>query len=201
MSSSFSDGFITQINIKTDNYMNGEIQVFTSTGTFTAPKTGKYKITVTGGGGSGGSYDITNSQSATGGGAGGTAIKYVTLNKGDSITVTCGVGGTAAGANASGNTGNTSSFGSYCSATGGSGGYVVSGVGVGTGGTGGTGSNGDINITGINGWFSLDSAYDRQVLLGNYGYTPTILGYGAGSKGYYYTQAVAGQDGVVIVEW
>ena len=127
------------------------IQVFTSTTTFTVPAgVTKVKVTVVGGGGAGG-YDT--SYSASGGGGGGAAIKIVTgLTPGGTVAVT--VGTTVSGRTTSGTgaAGNTSSFGAYCSATGGSGGInnssapggnnVVSGV------AGGLGSSGDLNIKG-----------------------------------------------------
>jgi hypothetical protein len=111
----------------------GNMEVFTSSGTFTVPAgITKVKVTVVGGGGGGGT-----TVSGSGGGGGGTAIKVVTgLTPGGTVTVTVGGGGALA------NSGGTSSFDAFCSATGGS----VGGTSGGVGGNGGTGSGGDLNI-------------------------------------------------------
>jgi hypothetical protein len=105
------------------------VQVFTSSGTFTVPAgITRAKVTVVGGGGSGAAG------AGGGGGGGGTAIEIVTgLTPAGTVTVT--VGGVAG----------TSSFGSYCSATGGA---TVASI---TGGAGGVGSGGDINLSGSGG--------------------------------------------------
>jgi hypothetical protein len=133
------------------------MEVFTSTGTWTNPgSVTKVKVTVTGGGGGG----ATNQGSgfAQAGGGGGTAIEVVTIPTAP-VSITVGAGGTE-GIHGPGNTGlengssgGTSSFGAYCSATGGSG-----GVGCDPGGNnnytlqhsdnGGSGSGGTINIRG-----------------------------------------------------
>jgi len=108
------------------------MDVFTSTGTWTNPgSVTKVKVTVVGGGGGGGTGP------AGGGGAGGTAIEVVTIPT-SPVAVTIGGGG---GANA---TGGTSSFSSYCSATGG----AANGSPNQVGGTGGGGSGGQLNIKG-----------------------------------------------------
>ena len=57
----------------------------TISGSFTAPKTGKYLITAIGGGGSG--------SSERGGGAGGMAQTLVSLSAGDVISFVVGAGG------------------------------------------------------------------------------------------------------------
>jgi len=105
------------------------VQVFTSSGTFTVPAgITRAKVTVVGGGGSGAAG------AGGGGGGGGTAIEIVTgLTPGGTVTVT--VGGVAG----------TSSFGAYCSATGGA---TVASI---SGGAGGVGSGGDINLSGSGG--------------------------------------------------
>ena len=98
---------------------------------FTVPHTGKYLVFVTGGGG--GSTFATHtiagySNGASGGNAGGTAIKFIDLVGGDIINVVVGAGGSAlayTGSNyaTQAGSGGSSSFGGYCSATGGVGGY------------------------------------------------------------------------------
>jgi hypothetical protein len=172
------------------------IQVFTSSGTFTAPKTGKYKVTVTGGGGNGGYYPTSGK--ASGGGFGGTAIKYVSLTKGDSVTVTIGAGGAAYSPSGgqNGNPGGTSSFGAHCSATGGSAGLWTNSTATGMfgGGVGGIGSGGDININGEYGaMYVIGYNYTGLAATGNFGSS----NYGAG----YPTWISSGQSGVCIVEW
>ena len=108
---------------------------FTSSGTFTAPYTGKYFVELCGGGGGGAS--VSNGSSSGSGGAG-YAAKTVQLTKGQQVYVTVGSGGGHSG------TGGTSSFGSFLSATGGGADTGVSD----TSPTIGSGVGGDINMDG-----------------------------------------------------
>ena len=114
------------------------LQVFTSSGTWTNPgSVTKVKVTVVGGGGNGGTAPGPSPGSvATGGGAGGAAIEVIPFPSGTNVPVT--VGGV----------GGTSSFGGYCSATGGGAGVSVNPSFGRIGGAGGSGSGGTINITG-----------------------------------------------------
>jgi len=119
------------------------MDVFTSSGTWTNPGTvEKVKVTVVGGGGAGGIVQSLNG-AAGGGGAGGTAIEIIPFPSGTNVSVT--VGGA----------GGTSSFGAYCSATGGAVGQTAPGNpyndSIRAGGTGGSGSGGQLNITGMAG--------------------------------------------------
>ena len=62
--------------------------IITTSGTYTAPVDGWYKITVKGGGGGGGgSYNVSSSDYASGGGGGegGTTIAYEKMTTGDTI--------------------------------------------------------------------------------------------------------------------
>jgi microcystin-dependent protein len=70
--------------------------VITTSGTYTAPVTGLYKITVKGGGGggAGGGYDTSTSYGGSGGGEGGTTIAYEFISSGESVDVIVGAGGT-----------------------------------------------------------------------------------------------------------
>ena len=185
------------------------IQVFTSSGTFTVPAgITKVKVTVVGGGAGATNYSATFGSSG-GGGAGGTAIKIISgLTPGGTVSVTVGTGGAA------GTGGGTSSFGAYCSATGGSTGSVGSSNN--KPGVGGTGSSGDINITGgIGGASGSGSASGGCSFMGGGGCSATDSTYGAtlvngqaygsgggaavsNSAGYV---AGVGKAGVVIVEY
>jgi hypothetical protein len=70
--------------------------VITTSGTYTAPVTGLYKITIKGGGGGGqgGGYDTSTSYGGGGGGEGGTTIAYEFISSGESVDVIVGAGGT-----------------------------------------------------------------------------------------------------------
>lgn len=74
-----------------------------SSGSYTAPRTGVYRITLKGGGGGGGGAQTDRYATGGAGGEGGTVIFYVTLTKNQSYAYTIGAGG-AAGANGAGNT-------------------------------------------------------------------------------------------------
>ena len=91
------------------------VQCFTENGTFTAPMTGKYRVTCIGKGGSGGTAVkegmgiYLRGINGPGGGAGGAGQVMVSLEKGDSVSIT-----------ANGN----ASFGSYISASAGEDGTI-----------------------------------------------------------------------------
>lgn len=133
------------------------MQVFTSSGTFTVPAgVTKVKVTVVGGGGAGGGVVNTGTRGGGGGGGGGASIKIVSgLTPGSTVSVTVGTGGTGV-SNGNGNAGGTSSFGAHCSATGGAGGAANQNVGIDAWFTGtfsfvsassGAGSGGDLNVS------------------------------------------------------
>ncbi|MFJ5159434.1 carbohydrate kinase [Pantoea sp. NPDC088449] len=108
------------------------LKVFTASGTYIPTDgTKKAKVTVTGAGGSG--EFVLNAARGAGGGAGGTAIKFLDISLA-SYAITVGLGTTS--------TGGTSSFSTLLSATGGAPGAS------GTGGAGGMGVGGDINLPG-----------------------------------------------------
>lgn len=69
--------------------------VITTSGTYTAPVTGWYKITAKGGGGGGGSvvHSSDSNSGGGGGGEGGTTIAYVQIAAGDTANVIVGGGG------------------------------------------------------------------------------------------------------------
>lgn len=174
-------------------------QYFTVAGTSTyTPTAGalKYRATVLGGGGAGGSCALTGgSQNAVGqpGGAGGLAIKSGLVTAISGATVTVGAKGAkaAAGNNAGGN-GGTSSIGAVVSATGGNGGAgsaAFTPPASGNVGTGGTGSSGDLNITGAPGVPSIGLANAACTV----GSGPSTY-YGNGGAGYFTTTGGAGNN-------
>jgi hypothetical protein len=119
------------------------MDVFTSSGTWSVP-TGvtKCRVTVVGGGGGG----AGSPAGGAGGGSGASAIKTLVVS-GGSATVTIGSGGAGATSGNIGGTGGTSSFVygvTTVSCTGGGGAYYNSR----TGGDGGNASGGDFNIKG-----------------------------------------------------
>ena len=85
--------------------------VVTTSGTYTAPVTGWYKITVKGGGCGGGGSIVSGGrvEAGTGGGEGGTTIAFEKLTSGDTVSVVVGAGGTGGAAGAAGNAGGDSS--------------------------------------------------------------------------------------------
>lgn len=177
------------------------LQVFTSSGTFTIPAgITKVKATVVGGGGGGGGGNYGG-----GGGGGGTAIKIISgLTPGGTVSVTVGAAG-AGVYDANGTSGGTSSFGAYCSASGGGAGLRYS-----NGGAGGIGSSGDLNIKGSGGGYIVANepagTGGASFMGGGGGYTgvaSTGVGgaYGGGGAGPASLIGSNGAAGVVIVEY
>ena len=114
-----------------------------TSGTYTAPRTGVYRITLKGGGGSGATVNSNSTTGGSGGGEGGLVIFYVTLTAGTSYTYTIGAGGaavSATGTTEEGVVGGASSFTINSStivvANGGTGALNTTGVAPGWGGTG-----------------------------------------------------------------
>jgi hypothetical protein len=121
------------------------IQVFTSSGTFTVPAgITRVKVWAYGAGGGGGGGSGTGGAANGGsGGAGGLGSAFITgLTPGAAITVTIGTGGNGGvGANSgqtSGTAGTNTSFGGAVTATGGGGGLFASGGVAGASGAAGT---------------------------------------------------------------
>jgi len=111
-------------------------ELFASTGTFTAPAAGTYRIFAVGGGGGGGADE------GAGGGSGYVAYTTASLTEGQEVAVSIGAGG--ASSSGGGSSGSSSTFGGYLTASGGSGG----GYNNTAGGAGGSGGAGDPNSSG-----------------------------------------------------
>jgi hypothetical protein len=194
-----------------------QAQIFTAGGSFTVPASGKFKVTIIGGGGSG----ACSSSGAVGpgsGAGGGTVIKWFTgATPSATATVTIGAGGAGKAGAGVGNAGGNSTFVlsgfTTLTASGGAG-----GLGQGDGpSAGGSAAGGDINSRGQNGSPNVladDNATNSQVgfagstLLGfgrvdmkNINSTGVAGEYGAGSCGRYNTNTTgAGGGGICIVE-
>lgn len=81
-----------------------------TSGSYTAPYTGVYRITLKGGGGGGGGQGANMYSSGGGGGEGGTLTFYTQLAKNQSYAYTVGAGGLAGANSAAGDTGGTTGF-------------------------------------------------------------------------------------------
>lgn len=123
-------------------------QMFTTSGTFTAPATTNYRFYVTGGGGGGAGANTGGG--GGGGGAGGTSLYQVLVTAGSSVTVTVGGGGNGGPSTTAGSAGVASSVvvnGVTVTSGGGAGGGLGSavsapgtlGIAYGSGGNGGIG--------------------------------------------------------------
>ena len=187
------------------------MQVFTSSGTFTVPAgITKAKVTVVGGGGGGGGAN-SGSYAGGGGAGGGAAIEIVTGLSG-TVSVTVGSGGSGGNYGSGyGGTGGTSSFGAYCSATGGAGGKGGEASSTSIGSLGGIGSGGDMNIRGGAGMARVSAtatgAGGNSILGGGGNGVQSAAGvaggaYGGGGGGSSDNRIGAvGASGVVIVEY
>ena len=144
--------------------------VVTTSGTYTAPVTGWYRITVKGGGGGGqgGGYSSTTAFSGIGGGEGGTTIAYERMTAGDTATVVIGAGGSNVGTDGGNSTVTVNS-------------NTYTGGGGGNRGAGGTGT-----IQGCSGGNGVN-AYNQSAYGGNGG--------GAGGGSYNNLDGNAGGGG------
>lgn len=192
------------------NGPRGEMQVFTSSGTFTVPDgVTRIRVRVVGGGGGGGRGSGTNA--AAGGGAGGYAEGWYDVTPGSTYTVTVGAGGAGATSPGSGGSpGGTTSFGALLSATGGSGQSPLE-----AGGSGGSGAGGQVNAGGGDGFDATGGATTMggaggNSVFGGGGRAGTAAGtngkaFGAGGGGSYGAgtpgNGGSGAAGICIVEW
>jgi hypothetical protein len=178
------------------------MNVFTSSGTWTNPgSVTKVKVAVVGGGAGGGPSN------GSGGGGGGTAIEVITIPT-SPVPVTVGGGGGVSSA------GGTSSFSTYCSATGGAAGAPNSASAT----LGGIGSGGAFNIRGNGGngnYVASTAPFGTATKTGGGGGSSTYGGgggsgsnpgqaggvYGGGGAGGGPGAGGAGAAGIVIVEY
>lgn len=191
----------------------GQRQVFSATGTFTAPFSGWFHVRLVGGGGAGGGS--TGTRNGGGGGAGEYAEGWHYLTAGSATTVTIGAGGIGV-LSADGNPGGTSSFGALMTAIGGYGGISQAGpfVAGGPGGFGGTG--GQVRTTGGAGQSGSNVAGSTTPggcggasYFGGGGMSATVVANaigqapGSGGGGTYGANLAGGDGkaGLCIVEW
>lgn len=178
-------------------------QVFSSSGTWTAP-TGvtTARVTLVGGGGGNSGWDLGDGSY---GGRGGFIVALVTVTPGTAYTVTVGTGGTGGAVQSTGGTGGTTSFGSLASATGGAGGVWP----VGNDGSPGTGSTTGTTLR--NSWvavggtiFSGSTSYNNTTS-GNQAAvawsTSSIYQAGSTGSGNFGNQGCGAIGGAVLVEW
>lgn len=177
--------------------------VITTSGTYTAPVTGWYKITVKGGGGGGHSSTAGSGSQyygGGGGGEGGTTIAYEHITANDIVTVVIGGGG------ATGTDGGDSSVTVNSNTYTGGGGHKGNSTNGGAGGTGtiygATGGSGGTqtiadNEPGGNGGGNGGGQS------GSSGYLPTagVQGGGGGGAGSVNAAGAAGGDGYVWFEY
>jgi len=193
------------------------MQVFTSSGTFTAPAgTTNYLVEIWGAGGGGGFLNNAGPYWGCGGGAGGYAKAFLQLTPGTNYTVTVGQGGT--GGNAStlpGGPGGQTVFDSFLTASGGGGGGMMNAqqtAGAG-GGASGAGANVFSGSPGacpaiVAGW-NGSTTYTEVYVSGLGGTAMFSAGPGAfpggGGDSVFITGAgtngQAGQNGKVVVSW
>lgn len=142
-------------------------QLFTSSGSWTAPAgVTRVKATVIAGGGGGSAW------AGSSGGGGGYSCAWVTVSPGTTYTVTVGGGGFYQGGNGFGGTGGTSSFGSFLSATGGGGGSNNAPL-FGSNGSGTVSSGTAIAVGNVHG-----NSQFRDDTAANYSPRSAFLGYG-----------------------
>jgi len=174
-----------------------DLQVFTTSGSFTVPA-GVTKIEVEvrgGGGGGGGGMTATSSIPGRGGCGGGYGKGVFSVIEGSTHTVTVGAGGSGgSSAPSAGVAGGTSSFGTLISATGGGGGTTGT-----SGGCAGGTSTAPLNMTGFIGH---QYATPAQITIssnrgGAAGDGSSRGSGGSGNKG----AGSAGAAGNVVVRW
>jgi len=198
-------------------YIGHRAQVFTSSGTFTAP-TGVYnvKVTVVGGGGGGGQGSTelagytTISYPGGSGGGGGVAAGHISVTPGQTYVVTVGSAGNGSNSG-NGSAGGTSSFGSLLTGAGGGGGQ---GRTTGSSAGGASGANGVGSGAAFNAMLdpeSIGSVTNKRpnatsstaglaYVIGNASTHSVGMG-GSGETSVAANNATGGIGGAVLVEW
>jgi hypothetical protein len=189
-------------------------QLFTASGTWTAP-TGVTRVRVWCVGGGAGAALFPSGCPVMGfGGAGGVSVGVYTVSPGTGYTVTIGAGGAgvSSSTNITGGPGGTTSFGGVISATGGSGGNSQ-GNGFVTNGSTGAGSSGTVyNSSAVSGsqaaTYIPASIGPVNMSTALYAYAPTATAvaasgqYGAGNGGSgTISPSKGGVGGMVYLEW
>ena len=179
------------------------IVTFTKSGTYTPTKgTNKIKVTITGGGASGGK-SAGSSTYARSGGAGGTRIAFINVPAGNT-TITIGAGGeSCSGAGDIGNAGGDSKFGNSITAFGGTTSFGKGGssTGEGFGIEGGNGNSGasysNNTFGGVSFWGGGGAGYDGQDAT-----TVDARAYGSGGAGVNQDVGKSGKggDGICVIE-
>lgn len=192
-----------------------------TSGSYTAPRTGVYRVTLKGGGGGGGGANTASFFGGGGGGEGGTIRFYVTLTQGQSYPYVIGAGG-AAGSNAatatapSGSAGGITSFNNVYSVKGGGGGANQNNASI--GGSGGTlnsapsgttvevipGANGADGINGRTGWYQAGATGGGKAGSTQGGVYSAYGGGGDGGGGYFANpgyEPQQGADGYILIEY
>lgn len=181
-------------------------EVFTASGTWTAPK-GVTTVWITGSGGGGGGGGTSSNAGAAGGG-GGHGVTVIASRQavvpGTAYTVTIGAGG-GGGSGANGSAGGTTSIGALVSLAGGEAG---DGSTISAGALGGRG-NGQMGISGLGGGDGGSSCFGQAgngAPAGNANGGSAAANSGAGGGGSYRlstgTQSGGnGGSGILIVEW
>lgn len=150
-----ADGSVTsaKLSFPIDYLRLSNIQVFTSSGTYTP--TGNMRVCIVeavGGGGGGGGVSSSSSTAGRGGGGGGGGGYFKRIltaaDIGASKSVTIGAGGSGGGMGGNGGNGGTTSFATFGTATGGIGGLAGNLGAPSSGGAGGLGSGANINASG-----------------------------------------------------
>lgn len=186
-----------------------------SSGSYTAPRTGVFRITLKGGGGGGGGAQTTTGKGSGGGGEGAINVIYANLTKSQSYPYVVGAGGTAGVSSPTyadvthGAAGGTSSIiidGTTYTALGGAGGFHSQSTA--RGGVGGGTSSGGLSIpgaNGLNGFFDGSLTYalaqggGHQGSIGS-GINNAQTG-GGGAGGFNTTPATDGAAGFILIEY
>ena len=165
-----------------------KMDVITTSGTYTAPVSGWYKITIkgAGGGGGGGATNGTLARGGGGGGEGATKYAYKYITQGASVLVTIGAGGTGGAGNPASTTPSPGSSGGTSAVNVGDGAINAYGGGGGTGGGGQGAQSG--NIGGASGGNTNPAVNGR--VYGNSG-----GGSGGGAGGNYNTNGTSASYG------